>query len=262
MRSALRWAPLLALFVGLIAGAAADQARAAVTISIEPHITYAAVGETIKVYIWKDLPDTIFDGYETIITYNPSQLRYISAAEETVMTKSCGNRWWYLTPASGTVFISHVRMCPPLTLVTGPGALSSLKFKVLAEGRIVISRDYFWFTREGYWIKNTAWEDGLVLVGNAGVDGNADPASAAIKVTPNPGTQFAFSVGAASGELEIHDVNGRVVRTLRGTTDPGASEVLTWDGTDDLNRMCSPGVYFAGLKGAAPFKMCPIVLVR
>ena len=264
MRSVLNLASVLGVLAGLIGGAAVSCALADVTISIEPPITYAAIGETITVDIWKDLPDTTFDGYETIITWNPSELQYISAAEESVMTKSCGSRWWYLTPGSGTLFISHVRMCPPLTLVTGPGALSSLTFKVLAEGRIVISKNYFWFTKEGYWIKNTIWEDGLVLVGNAGVGSstNLDPGATLVKVTPNPGAEFSISVSASPGQLEIYDVAGRVVRTLEGMAAPGAPDVLTWDGKDALGRTCPPGMYFAGLKGGAPSGMCPIVLVR
>jgi hypothetical protein len=249
------------MLLGLIMAVGVSAASAAVTISVNPHITYAAVGETIKVYLWKDLPDTQFDGYETVIRYNPSELRYISAAEETVMTKSCSNRWWVANPASGTLFISHVRMCPPLTLVTGPGALSSIRFKVLAEGRLVITQDYFWFTKEGYWIKNTAWTDGLVLVGSAGVGGGTVPEPAAVvHAAPNPGKEFTFSTDTASGRLAVYDVSGRLVRTLAG--DEGAPGCGFWDGKDELGGLCPPGIYFVAPGGAERSRACPLVLVR
>jgi hypothetical protein len=158
-------------------------------------------------------------------------------------------------------------MCPPNTLVAGPGALSSLSFKVLREGRSVISKDYFWFTRAGYWIKDVAWEDGLVLAGGdpAGVGKDAGPerVDTPLRVIPNPGREFEFTLSPSSEQINIYDIAGRLVRTLGGLPDPGGPSALTWDGRDLSNRACPPGVYFAVAIGDEPCKRpCRIVLVR
>lgn len=273
MRSALRLVGVLTVLLGLTVSVFTDQASAGATASIQPHITYASPGQIIRVYIWKDLPDTLFDGYETVIRFNPSDLQLqTSSAEESVMTANCGNRWWYTSPGTGTIFISHVRMCPPYTLVAGPGALSSLSFKVLREGRIVISKDYFWFTRAGYWVKDVTWQDGIVLSGaSAGVGngGTNDLGSASISARPNPGREITITVQWPApgtrqrrGSLDIYDIEGRLVKILKDSGGPGDTSTFLWDGTDALGNECSPGVYYLGRDGASSVGGKSITLVR
>jgi hypothetical protein len=73
-------------------------------------------------------------------------------------------------------------------------------------------------------------------------------------VCPNPfgeATRIRFSVpGGEKVRLTIHDVRGRVVRTLTsGPVETGLHEVL-WDGRDSDGKHASPGVYFARLETA------------
>jgi hypothetical protein len=275
MRSGTAIAVVLAVFLGLTGSLFTDQASAGATVSIHPQVTYASPGQFIRVYIWKDIPDTLFDGYETVIRFNPSDLQLqAGAAEESVMTNNCGNRWWYTSPGSGTIFISHVRMCPPNTLVTGPGALSSLSFKVLREGRLVITRDYFWFTRAGYWIKDVTWQDGIVLSGaSAGVEDGivAEPGSVRVLVSPNPGHEISVTVQwpahiaprAGSQSLCVYDIEGRLVRTLlKGSAGSDAADTFAWDGTDVLGKVCSPGVYYLSCESGGLVVSKCVVLVR
>jgi hypothetical protein len=268
MRSGPGRAVVLAVFFGLMVSLFTGQASAGATASIYPHVTYASPGQVIRVYLWKDLPDTLFDGYETVIRFNPSDLQLqLSATEESVMTTNCSNRWWYTSPGSGTILVSHVRMCPPNTLVTGPGALSSLSFKVLRQGRIVITRDYFWFTRAGYWIKDVTWEDGLVLAGgdpaDVGKDAGLDGGNSYLRVIPNPGKEFKFDQSPAAGQINIYDITGRLVRALGGLRDPGGASAPTWDGRDLWDRACPPGVYMAVPAGSEPCEQpCRIVIIR
>jgi hypothetical protein len=269
----LRLTAALAMLCLLTGSFLMDQASAGAAVSIHPWLTYANPGQIIRVYLWKDLADSLFDGYETVITFNPSDLQLqLGAAEESVMTKNCDNRWWYTSPGSGTIFVSHVRMCPPNTLVAGPGALSSLSFKVLREGRIVISKNYFWFTRAGYWIKDVTWQDGLILSGSpAGISGEA-PAEreiASIAVYPNPGRKVSIQVWPAKALAEgseqllgIYDVAGRLVRTLRAEGACAGSYSLTWDGTDTYGKTCSPGIYYLSFGSAGHRTVRSVVLVR
>jgi len=77
------------------------------------------------------------------------------------------------------------------------------------------------------------------------------PARLMLAVNPNPfrtGTTVSYDV-PKSGEvsLRIHDVSGRVVRTLAsGTRNPG-SYTATWDGRGDNGSRLVPGVYFSTL---------------
>jgi len=72
-----------------------------------------------------------------------------------------------------------------------------------------------------------------------------------IQVAPNPfnpRTVMALTgVNGQWGEVVIHDLRGRRVRTLhRGALEPGLS--LTWDGADDTGRAVPSGTYLAVLR--------------
>lgn len=68
---------------------------------------------------------------------------------------------------------------------------------------------------------------------------------------PNPfgsGTEIAFTL-AREGEvtLTVHDLAGRVVRTLAGGALAAGAHRLRWDGGGDDGRPAGPGVYFCRL---------------
>jgi hypothetical protein len=62
----------------------------------------------------------------------------------------------------------------------------------------------------------------------------------------NPVTKIAFSVREAGPvTIEIHNVAGRVVRTiLDEELEAGTDGYVTWDGTNDRGERCASGVYF------------------
>ncbi len=63
----------------------------------------------------------------------------------------------------------------------------------------------------------------------------------------NPVTTLTFSVPPAAGDvlLTVHDIAGRLIRTLHnGPATPGSHEIV-WDGRDDLGNRVASGVYFA-----------------
>jgi len=79
----------------------------------------------------------------------------------------------------------------------------------------------------------------------------------------NPLTQITFSV-AVSGKvrLQIHDIAGRLVRTLSGAwREPGVySEV--WNGKADDGRSLHSGVYFYSIKAGDFVVTGEIVVLR
>ena len=80
----------------------------------------------------------------------------------------------------------------------------------------------------------------------------------------NPRTQLRFDL-ATSGPvtLRIHDLRGRVVRTLvRGETLPAGTRVLHWDGRDDAGRDAASGIYWVRLDCAQGRETQRAVLLR
>ncbi len=65
----------------------------------------------------------------------------------------------------------------------------------------------------------------------------------------NPVTNVAFTVpnGAERVTLTVHNVAGRVVRTLVDGELPAGPGTAVWDGTDDSGNRLSSGIYFAKL---------------
>ena len=80
----------------------------------------------------------------------------------------------------------------------------------------------------------------------------------------NPRTQLRFDL-ATSGPviLRIHDLRGRVVRTLvNGASLPAGTRVLFWDGLDDAGRAAASGVYWIRLDSAHGRETQRAVLLR
>jgi hypothetical protein len=90
----------------------------------------------------------------------------------------------------------------------------------------------------------------------AGIDGSASVVperTALVGTTPNPFNprttlRFAIAPGAGSVRLTVHDVSGRIVKTLfDGVPAPGVHDVV-WDGKDDRGNPLATGVYFAVIR--------------
>jgi hypothetical protein len=80
----------------------------------------------------------------------------------------------------------------------------------------------------------------------------------------NPRTSIAFDVPAPGGrvKLAIHDVRGRLVKTLvDGEALPG-HRVMAWDGTDDTGRGVSSGIFILSLEGGGKRWTQKLTLLR
>lgn len=84
--------------------------------------------------------------------------------------------------------------------------------------------------------------------------GGRDIATALFQNTPNPfrpnrATAIRYAVGRTSPvTLQIHDVSGRLVRTLVNSKREPGDYLATFDGRDDAGRELAAGVYFYRLK--------------
>ena len=78
------------------------------------------------------------------------------------------------------------------------------------------------------------------------------PRSTKMVVAPNPfnpATEIRYSLSKAGlVTLEIHDVRGRMIRTLVDGHQPVGEYTATWDGRDGMGRTQASGTYLARLK--------------
>ncbi|MFC1799951.1 T9SS type A sorting domain-containing protein [Candidatus Eisenbacteria bacterium] len=237
--------------------------------SIYPPTTIVDPGDTFTVFIFSDDDSIDYNGYETILRFDSSALAFVSAEEESLMTEFCNNRFWRVRPGPDSIYIGHGFLCP-YTNVTGPGALSSLTFEALSEGRTAISADFFWFTRAGIYIKEVTWRGGAILVGpTAGVDEERTGARNAFEIKPNPGRAFDIGVEFVSpayrdqrASLKVYDVSGRQLRNLWDGPAGGDGLRVHWDGTDGCGRVMPPGIYFLVFSTDSGEEARKLVVVR
>ena len=243
--------------------------RAETEVSVSPAVVVVEPGAVFTVDVWKDSADIEFDGYETVICFDPAMLEFISVSEGTVMTNVCTNRWWNTKPGVDSVFISHVLMCGGLT-ATGPGALSSLQFRSLDEGITTIWSTYFWFTKAGVWDRNVQWHDGYVVIGDqTGMADDRAPAGPVLTVCRNPAPEFRIGIGwrppllnRSEAALYVCDVTGHLVRRLWSGLPSVHTTWVEWDGQDEEGNCVSPGIYFVVLSGEAAYASAKVVLIE
>ena len=79
----------------------------------------------------------------------------------------------------------------------------------------------------------------------------------------NPRVRISYTlVRASEVALTIHDVRGRLVRTLGGGRRPAGSCAVTWDGTDDAGRAAPSGAYHYRLLAGSEDRTGKLTLVR
>jgi hypothetical protein len=158
------WRPLpWLLTLGVLMAAMGAAAQADVSVMVYPDTTCAQPAQQFRVYLFVDQAGSQFDGYETVIHYDPNVLQYVSVREESLMVNLCHNTWWHPEQTSGQIFISHVAMCGGLTM-TGPGALSSILFQARSTPTLTdLTFEYITFYRAGYIVPSTD-RDGAVFV--------------------------------------------------------------------------------------------------
>lgn len=79
----------------------------------------------------------------------------------------------------------------------------------------------------------------------------------------NPRTTISYEIPAAGPvQLEIHDLRGRLVRTLIAGWQPAGAGSVIWDGRDARGRDCASGVYLHTLQAGGDAHQGKILLVR
>jgi len=79
----------------------------------------------------------------------------------------------------------------------------------------------------------------------------------------NPSTTIRYSLAAPGRvDLRIHDLRGRVVRTLVAAERPAGGHMELWDGRDDAGRRVASGVYFYRIETGAFVQARKMLLLK
>ncbi len=79
----------------------------------------------------------------------------------------------------------------------------------------------------------------------------------------NPLTEIRFELAAAGpARLTVHDLRGRLVRTLHDGALPAGPHAVLWDGRDESGRDTGSGTYLCRLEAGQTSEMKKMVLVR
>ncbi len=234
-------------------------ARADVRIEVSPESLVVAPGETFTVALQVPAAGAVFNGYDAIVEFDPTQLTFVPTSPYTLqegasMRAACGNTFFLLQSAGDSVSISHVLLCGAITL-PGPAQLCLLKFRasLAAAGASQIRLRRVQFYSEGLFVNPAITRDGFVRWGAAlDVPGESPVPGIRLTIRGNPGRGDQWiDVGSPVGgqqELAILDSAGRVVRRLDSGDRPSGVRSVRWDGRDSAGRNVPPGVYSAYLR--------------
>lgn len=80
----------------------------------------------------------------------------------------------------------------------------------------------------------------------------------------NPTTTISYRLPeVADVTLAVYDVSGRLVRTFTGLrTEVGVTQVVVWNGTDDLGRALSSGIYLLMMRTETSTQVSKLVLLK
>ena len=111
--------------------------------------------------------------------------------------------------------------------------------------------------------------DSVEATANSGVDGPSVPRFTFAAPSPNPSSGvvfFRWSVPAELAEspakLTLHDLAGRVVRTLESPAGATSARTATWDGRDATGGKLAPGLYVARLVVGGQALKRPLIRTR
>lgn len=260
-------------FCLLVVGVAAP-ARAGIKVGLTPVNQSVALGATFDVFLDITEAGSNFNGYDAVIGYNPAQLTFLpltptSSQQGCLMTggcsAACGNTFHTFTAAGDSLVVSNVLLCNNTSL-TGPGNLYKLRFQAANTPQvatITIRRANFY--NAGLFVlpvEKTGCQVGIGV--SLDVPDGTPITGAGVRVEPNPArsrVMFVAEDGVAGlAEVEVHDLQGRLVRHL-GPTWLGTAGSLAWDGLDACGQQVAAGVYLARIRRGARLQTARVVLL-
>ncbi len=227
-------------------------ATAGVRVSLQPASNHVLPGRDLNIYVYVDSAGSPFNGYETVIRWDPGIVEFLSAQPDTLYGEH--NYDWFRTEVGpDSILISHVILQGGMT-VTGPGALSSITLHTVQVGQSPVYFEYIKFYKFGFDVTPVWSHDAVVYVENPN-SGVLDPGGGnrrleTVLVSPNPVNEGSVLVWPreirSDAVLRLFDVEGRLLQARRVER---ASPRSTLGSIIDLHSL-PQGSFFLEIAGA------------
>ncbi|MFH1314053.1 MAG: FlgD immunoglobulin-like domain containing protein [Candidatus Eisenbacteria bacterium] len=242
---------------------------ASLTVSIQPPVTCAELGDTVDVAVNTTGQDSVGWYYARVYT-DEAVLTYLDCTTEILGECPSGSQCMECGLTGEPGIFSACCACLGTHTCVAAGDLVVIRYVVTGEGTSPVQFDTS-FGNPGVWVDDCdrnripldSVEDGIVYVGAASIttDREYDPPSAwltSFSCRPNPFTREitltyrirAFSAGTPTdsddADLKIYDCRGCLVRSIPASLSTGEHSAI-WDGTDSRNGQVASGIYFCRL---------------
>jgi hypothetical protein len=234
-----------------------------------------ASGGTVTVDLAAQETGFPFNGFDIVLRYDPARLTFapmapVSSQFGPLMTSACANTFHVFGSAPDSLAITLVLLCNGVS-VTGPGAIYRVRFNAAATDAYTTltfgpSTEFYMGGPE---VTPLVTRPIVVKIGNpvpVGVPRQAGEGLVLTAARPNPARseallRFRLPFGAETS-LQIHDAQGRRVRTLVAGPLPSGEHVARWDLLDERGAPVPAGVYFASLTCAGATRNTRLVTLR
>ena len=213
-----------------------------------------------------------FNGYETVVSFDPTVLQFVSGQQGSYMIGACPAPPFHVlrNPAPGvdSIKVTNVILCGGLRL-PGPGLLYLVKFHALNQlaptnVRIRSIR----FTDGGINVTPVQTSDAFFWIGNPSGVGpqGVDLAELRLGAFPVPfssATSIRVLTSTAGPQLLcVYDVVGRCVRRLQDGAFAAGTRQVTWDGRDDHGATVASGTYLVHLESSGTTSVKRVLLIK
>ena len=252
--------PRRIVFAALVLAATIlTEARAGVSVAIQPAAATVATGGTIDLFLVVTESGSAFNAFDAIVGFDPAALTPVALAplslqEGELLTSACANRFHDFRTAADRDSVTDVLLCSGVS-VTGPGTIYRLRFQASETAQTTVVRFLpgWRFFDAGILVTPVTGSDAEVTIGGAvGAEPSSLVSPPRLRVVPNPARGAAAirveSPPAGPQDLRVLDARGRIVRRLERGDFPGSARSVTWDGTGDDGSRLRPGAYWVELR--------------
>ncbi|MCK4548111.1 MAG: hypothetical protein KAW17_11800 [Candidatus Eisenbacteria sp.] len=225
----------------------------------------------VDVRVGGDVAD--FKTYRVLMEYDPEIVELLTLRQGPLLFESPHQTFFRNRSEGDSLNVLDSILGAGLT-VSGPGSIIRMLFRAVGHGTSPL---HFNDVRPadvwGLGMAATATDGSIQVIDPTGVtldEGTEAPAAPGpITVSPNPSDgicrlRFSRPDDGLSRrlEIEIFDVRGRRIRSLRPGPSPSGQLSVEWDGRDTMGRRVPAGVYFAVLRAGSEKLHAKIILAN
>ena len=239
-------------------------------------MTIQGVGDYIRLDVYA-INVHNFDTYEFEVSYNQSQLEYITASatnpityEPNILTTNGGTAigWMIDNSTPGILSIAYTLACTDtLEAPEGEGLIADIVFQVSSTiGDSLTFGDVFFY--DSFGVMDIITDKGIAIIqGSVAVDNNGlDTTFEETKLEnyPNPVKSYtiiAYSIRGRKNEdeveIKIYNIVGQLVDIIEGR-----NGMAVWNGKDENGKSVSSGIYFYKINTGECTSIKKMILIK